>query len=257
MISMLAICACGGGSDIEGRSVVLVHGAWNGAWAWQGVAEDLEARGANVSVVELPAHGDDQTPISKVDLRAYVDAVEAAIDAAEPPVMLVGHSMGGIVVTEAADERAQVLDRLAYVTAFVPKAGDSLLSLAMQDADSELGPALVVQMDQGTVAVADDRLTDVFCADCDPAADDLLHAHYRDEPLLPFTETASLSVGGWAGVRKFYLYAADDHAISPANQTAMTADIEWAGTATVPTSHSPFLSDPTAVVDALVDFAGR
>ena len=252
----LALGACADDDDaIDGRSVVLVHGAWNGAWAWQDVAAGLEARGAEVTVVELPAHGEDQTPIAQVSLRAYIDTVEAAIDAAPGPVMLVGHSMGGVVVTEAADERAAKLDRLVYVTAFVPKAGESLLGLRMQDADSELGAALTIEMAQGIAGVMSDRLTPVFCADCATTANTKLHAAYRDEPLGPFAEPAKLDDGGWVGVPKFYLYAAADHAISPANQQAMTAGISWQATASLATSHSPFLSHPDDVVDVLVEFA--
>lgn len=252
----------GGCSDttrdpVNGRSIVLVHGAWSGAWAWVDVQADLEARGANVTAVELPAHGNDMTPIAAVSMRAYVDTVEAAIDAAPEPVMLVGHSMGGIVITEAADERADKLDRLVYVTAFVPRAGDSLLSLSMHDPDSELGAALAVQMAQGTAAVAADKLVDVFCADCGSGAAAELHARYRDEPLSPFLEPARLTVGGWASVPKFYLYATDDHAISPLNQQQMTAGIDWRATTSISTSHSPFLSAPATVADRLSSFAAQ
>ncbi|HEY0254974.1 MAG TPA: alpha/beta fold hydrolase [Kofleriaceae bacterium] len=171
--------------------------------------------------------------------------------------MLVGHSMGGIVVTEAADERAASLNALIYVTAFVPKAGDSLLSLSMQDPDSELGAALVVQQDRGTAAVMSDKLVEVFRADCTGPEAQNLSAKYRDEPLLPFTEMAKLDDGGYASVPKFYLYAMEDHAISPANQKQMTSGITWTDTAQIQSSHSPFLSEPTMVTDQLAAFLSR
>jgi pimeloyl-ACP methyl ester carboxylesterase len=251
------LSACSSGDAVDGKSIVLVHGAWMGAWAWDDVKADLEARGATVTAVELPAHGADQTPLPSVTLRSYIDTVEVALDAARKPVMLVGHSMGGIVVTQAADERADQLDRLVYVTAFVPKDGDSLLSLSMQDPDSELGTALAVEMDRGLAAVAADRITDVFCADCDVAAAARLAANYRDEPLEPFVEPARLTAGGWNRVPKFYMYADDDHAISPLNQAQMTAGVDWRATSAIPTSHSPFLSVPATVADKLSEFAAR
>ncbi len=147
---------CSDDNALDGKSIVLVHGAWMGAWAWDDVKSDLEARGATVVAVELPGHGSDMTPLASISLRGYIDTVEAAIDAAPKPVMLVGHSLGGIVVTQAADERAADLDRLVYVTAFVPKDGDSLLSLSMQDPDSELGTTLTIDMAQGIAAVESD-----------------------------------------------------------------------------------------------------
>lgn len=252
--AMLAACGDDTRDPFDGKAVVLVHGAWMGAWAWTDVEADLVARGATVTAVELPGHGTDSSPIDQINLRSYVDKVEAAIDASPKPVVLVGHSMGGIVVTEAADERAADLEALIYVTAFVPKAGDSLLSLAMQDPDSELGAALVVQQDRGIAAIAGDKLVDVFCADCGGPAAQLLDAHYRDEPLLPFTESAKLAAGGFPDVRKFYLYAEQDHAITPANQHRMTGGLVWADTAQILSSHSPFLSMPSLVTDQLATF---
>ncbi len=84
---------CGGGAELDGTSVVLVHEAWNGAWAWTAVQQGLEDRGARVVTVELPGHGDDMTSVADISLRSYVDAVEAAIDLAPRPVVLVGHSI--------------------------------------------------------------------------------------------------------------------------------------------------------------------
>lgn len=255
LAAMTTHAGCSDDNALDGKSIVLVHGAWMGAWAWDDVKADLEARGATVAAVELPGHGSDMTPLASISLRGYVDTVEAAIDAAPKPVMLVGHSLGGIVVTQAADERADELDRLVYLTAFVPKDGDSLLSLSMQDPDSELATTLAIEMAQGLAAVHPDKITDVFCADCDAAAAAALDTHYRDEPLAPFVQPARVNAGGWARVAKFYLYASEDHAISPVNQQQMTAGVAWRATASLPTSHSPFLSVPAAVTDQLAIFA--
>ena len=261
MIAIAALATthagCSDKDALDGKSIVLVHGAWMGAWAWDAVKADLVERGAIVTVVELPGHGADTTPLASISLRGYIDVVEAAIDAAPKPVILVGHSLGGIVVTQAADERADDLDRLIYLTAFVPKDGDSLLSLSMQDPDSELGTTLSIEMAQGIASVEADKITDVFCADCDAAGAADLTSHYRDEPLAPFVQPAQITVGGWARVPKFYLYAADDHAISPLNQQQMTAGVDWRATASLPTSHSPFLSVPTNVTDQLAAFAAQ
>src|SRR4051812_7445804 len=170
---------CTGDNALDGRSIVLVHGAWMGAWAWDDVKANLEARGATVVAVELPGHGSDMTPLASISLRGYVDTVDAAIDAAPKPVMLVGHSLGGIVVTQAADERADDLDRLVYLTAFVPKDGDSLLSLSMQDPDSELATTLTIDMAQGLAEIHPDKINEVFCADCGGVAAANLDGHYR------------------------------------------------------------------------------
>ncbi len=82
LASMLAACGDDDSDPFDGQSVVLVHGAWMGAWAWNDVKADLVSRGATVTAVELPGHGADETDVSQIDLRSYIDKVEAAIDAA-------------------------------------------------------------------------------------------------------------------------------------------------------------------------------
>ena len=248
---------CSDKDALDGKSIVLVHGAWMGAWAWDAVKADLVERGAIVTVVELPGHGSDTTPLASISLRGYIDVVEAAIDAAPKPVILVGHSLGGIVVTQAADERADDLDRLIYLTAFVPKDGDSLLSLSMQDPDSELGTTLSIEMAQGIASVEADKITDVFCADCDAAgAADLDVALSRRAARAVRPAGADHRRRLERACRSSISSPSDDHAISPLNQQQMTAGVDWRATASIPTSHSPFLSVPTTVTDQLASLRG-
>src|SRR5690242_14650481 len=107
MFSVLAMATAFGAfacsSSDDRAPVVLVHGAWMGAWAWDDVAVELRARDEAVSVVELPAHGADQSPVADATLDAYVARVTASVDAAGAPVILVGHSMAGVVITEYAE----------------------------------------------------------------------------------------------------------------------------------------------------------
>src|SRR6185295_8426805 len=117
---------------------VLVHGSFHGAWCWQPVVAALEARGARVIAPDLPGHGDDRTPVAQCTLQAYVDRVTAVLDAQEQNVVLVGHSMGGVVITQAAEARAEKIARLVYVCAFVPQNGQALIELAKQDTQSQL-----------------------------------------------------------------------------------------------------------------------
>src|SRR5262245_46877635 len=102
----LALSACSSDDeparDAKPQSFVLVHGAWMGAWSWNDVVPELEAMGSSATAVELPAHGDSTEPVSAATLDAYVAAVSDAVDRASAPVVLVGHSMAGIVITEVA-----------------------------------------------------------------------------------------------------------------------------------------------------------
>ena len=104
VLSALAVTAAGCATPgAPPAPMVLVHGAWMGAAAWDKVAVDLRARGLQVTVVELPGHGKDNTPAEKLSMAGYVDAVVAALPA-QGKAVLVGHSMAGMVVSGAAEK---------------------------------------------------------------------------------------------------------------------------------------------------------
>jgi pimeloyl-ACP methyl ester carboxylesterase len=245
-----------GTDSLTGQTFVLVHGAWMGAWSWDDVRAGLGARGAAVEAVELPAHGDDGSPAAAVTLDAYVQTVAAAMDRAGGPVVLVGHSMAGVVLTAVAEQRPASVASLVYLAAYVPADGQSLQDLGNTDADSLVGPVIAVDTAALTASIPADRLADVFCADCDAARLATLRARYRDEPVVPLGTPVRTTAAGWGSVKKFYLYTEQGRAVSPALQRRMTEGIAWAATRTLPTSHAPFLSAPEGVVEALAAFAG-
>jgi pimeloyl-ACP methyl ester carboxylesterase len=254
LLLFTALTACGACSDDkpgEGKTFVLVHGAFMGAAGWGPVAEELRDHGAAVTVVELPAHGQDATPASAASLAAYVARVGQAIDASGKPVILVGHSMGGIVISQVAERRPADIAKLAYVAAYVPANGQSLLDLATTDQASELGKHLLPRED-GTLDVATDAFANLFCADCTEAARASLLAGYRAEPGAPLQTKVALGAA-FAAVPKIYLRTTRDLVISPALQSQMIATTPMQRTQDLTTSHMPLLSAPTKVAAALLE----
>jgi pimeloyl-ACP methyl ester carboxylesterase len=237
--------------SMQNKTYVLVHGAWMGAWVWQDVANGLKAQGATVAVVELPAHGADTSALPQANLSAYVQRVNAAIDSASGPVILVGHSMGGMVVTQAAEERVDRIQMLVYLAAYLPKNGQKLLDLALTDADSHSGRVLQVDEQSGLANIPADALQDCFLADGSAAAVEALKAYYRPEPLAGFIAPVQTTPERWGSVKKAYFYTQQDHAISYPLQQRMSEGIAFALTHTFDSSHSPFLSRPAEVVAAL------
>ncbi|MCU0341691.1 MAG: alpha/beta fold hydrolase [Spirosomaceae bacterium] len=85
------------------NTYILVHGAWHGAWAWKYVTPLLEAKGHKVLAIDLPGHGADKTPIVNVGLSDYTKKIVEVANAQSGEVILVGHSMGGIPISQAAE----------------------------------------------------------------------------------------------------------------------------------------------------------
>lgn len=107
------------------NTYVLVHGAWLGGWCWDKVVSYLEAAGHKAIAVDLPGHGKNDQPIIEQNMETYTQHVVDVIKAQDEPVILVAHSMGGMSSSQAAARVPEKVKKIVYVTAFLPKDGQS------------------------------------------------------------------------------------------------------------------------------------
>jgi pimeloyl-ACP methyl ester carboxylesterase len=221
-------------------TVVLVHGAWHGAWCWGEVAKRLDAAGVDCVVVENPSVA--RAPSSLADDG---DNVRRALDAIDGPVVLVGHSYGGGVITDAGDHAN--VTHLVYLAAFPLDEGESVSRNALTGGeDTKLGDALAVDGD--LLTVAPDRATEFFYHDCAPDAAAAAVARLR--PMSLAAMTGVTRAVAWRAKPSTYVVCTDDRAVPVALQQSAAARC---GTVIeIPTSHSPFLSRPELVVDVLL-----
>jgi pimeloyl-ACP methyl ester carboxylesterase len=232
------------------RHYVLVHGAWHGAWAWYRVRALLEKRGHTVTVVDLPSHGIDRTPPATVTLNDYAASVLAVVDDAAEPVVLVGHSMAGIVISAVAEARPQKVAKLLSVAAYLLPSGTSLLDGAARDVDSLLLEHLVLE--DGVVAFAPGGLAETFYA-ASPAADvSLARTLVVPNPALPLATPLTLTPGGFGRVRRFYVRTSHDRAVTPAIQDEMLAALPCERVFRMRSDHSPFFSRPRRLAAVLL-----
>jgi pimeloyl-ACP methyl ester carboxylesterase len=223
------------------RSVLLVHGAWHGSWCWEPLLPHLAAAGLDVATVDLPSAGDHG------DLAADVAVVRAALDARPGPTVLLGHSYGGVVVSEAAAGRSDVA-HLVYLCAFMLDAGESLF----QAVGGEAPPWFVVDEADGTITVDPAVGIQVAYADVDPAlAADWL-GRLRPQSIAAFT--APQTAAAWHDVPSTYVACTQDQAIPYPAQQAMSA--RAGGVVTLESSHSPFASMPAEVAAVIAKVAG-
>ena len=225
------------------ETIVLVHGAWSDASAWSQVAPVLKAKGYEVIEVNLPGHGKDNTSFATITLQSYVDAVKKAIGNRRN-ILLVGHSMGGVVISQVAEEIPDQITELVYLGAFLPRNGESLLSLSQQDADSHIGIYLQIDQANGNAMLAKEGIIDVFAADAPKAIADQLVANFKADPLAPFATPVTLTEANFGSVKKVYIHTLNDHAVSYSLQQAMVKNGNVARVYAIPTSHTPFISMP-------------
>jgi pimeloyl-ACP methyl ester carboxylesterase len=240
------------------RPIVLVHGAWSNAAVWDAVAADLRARGLAVREVELPGHGRDTTPPEQLTLQGYTDAVTAALPSSGQAVV-VGHSMAGMVISNVAEQSPGRISTLVYVAAYYPANGESLYQLSQQDPDSHVG-RYWTQADPAHYSPASIRaegIADVFCADCTEDLKAQLVATHRAEAVPPLATSVALTEARFGTVPKVYVYTTQDHAVSYALQTRMTARGTFVRKVELATSHLPMLTRPEALADAIAQAAQR
>jgi pimeloyl-ACP methyl ester carboxylesterase len=224
-------------------TIMLVHGAWHGSWCWTAVRDALHEQGFAAAAVDNPSVTE-----PTADLAADGDNLRRALDAVEGPVVLVGHSYGGAVITDAGTHPK--VDHLVYLTAFALDAGESVAQNALLGGETnELAQAMLFDGDVVTVDPA--RAGELFFHDCPPDVAAAACAQLR-----PMSMAALVGVTrnvAWRKKPSTYVVCTDDRALPLGLQRSGAAR---AGTVVdMPTSHSPFLSRPDELARTLAAIA--
>ncbi|MCG8698947.1 MAG: alpha/beta fold hydrolase [Bacteroidales bacterium] len=234
---------------------VLVHGAWHGNWTFFRLQSRLENAGNTVININLPGHGLDKTPAGNVTLADYSNAIVQVLDTLNEQVVLVGHSMGGIAISMAAEARPNKIDKLVYLAAFMPKNGESMLDLALQDSLSQIGPSLIFDFPNNVVDLRREKIGDIFYDSYTAPYVYLSEMLLTPNPLQPIVTPLTLTVENYGSVRRFYIATNLDQAITPDFQEYMYTEQPCEEVFYINSSHSPFFSHPTRLKKILTRIA--
>jgi pimeloyl-ACP methyl ester carboxylesterase len=237
------------GDDKPKPTILLVHGGWDNSTGWNDVVAKLQGRGFKVVAPANPLR----------DLASDSAYISSVLDTIEGPIVLVGHSYGGAVITNAAVGHENV-KALVYIAGFAPEAGESLFQLVTMNPGSEIGPTTLTTRPyplanggEGTdLYLTKQGFRTAFAGDLPQRTTDLMFATQR-----PFSQEAFVSLSGspaWKSIPSWYLVASEDHAIPPATQRFM-ANRAGAHTREVKSSHVPQIPRPDAATRIILEAA--
>lgn len=223
--------------DPSPRNVVLVHGGFVDGSGWEGVYRALRSDGFTVSVVQNPT----------ISLAGDAEATRRVVAAQDGPVILVGHSYGGAVITEAGNDPK--VAGLVYIAAFAPDRGESVSSLIKDPPPGAPIPP-ILPPENGYLLLDKGKFAASFAADVDPEL-----AAFMADAQVPWGLEAlggTISEPAWRSKPSWYLVASDDRMIPPAAQRAMS---QRAGATVVEVagSHAIYVSQPAAVAKLIVE----
>ncbi|PKB71376.1 MAG: hypothetical protein BZY87_05845 [SAR202 cluster bacterium Io17-Chloro-G6] len=237
---------------------VLVHGASHGSWCWDKVVPLLEAQGHEAVAVDLPGntYGEFDIPAARVTLDTYANHVCKILDQLKEPVVLVGHSLGGLTITRAAEYRPDKIRSLVYLTALLLGSGQAMMTVDSRESDAVRAAlqrdSWTVSDDLSTISFPEETLKDRFYNDC--SDDDVAWAKSMvvPQPAGPLMDPLNTTEANYGRVPKVYIECELDGALGLPYQREMQGNIPCHRTITMNTGHSPFLSAPVELAAHLV-----
>lgn len=232
------------------RNVLLIHGAWHGAWSWAGLQHHLDLLGVPSHSLDLPGHGISDRPIG--DVHHDADAVVDALRILGPDTVLAGHSYGGAVITQAAALHPAVA-HLVYIAAFALDDGESVNGFLRNAPRHRVDLAEIMHPDpDGTITELDPERAGALLY---PGVNDEQRAAMvaRLSPQSISSMTTPISGSPRASIPSTYIRCLRDRAVHPEHQQIMAARCE--STIELDADHSPFIDDPELVAGLLAKIA--
>lgn len=235
---------------------VLVHGSFHGNWCWSRLIPLLEREGYKVFAPNLPASGGDPAPIENADLASYATRVASVIDGIAGPVILVGHSMGGIVTSQVSEQRSDRLAAAIYINGLLLRNDESLGSFL--DANKALNvddlvlKNMKVSADGQIATFPPEKAAEVFYNTCTPADADWAKSQLTPQRTKVYGDKLQLTPERYGKVKRFYVKGSKDHGVSPLYQDAMLKNTPCDQVFTLDGDHSPFLSAPDKLAEIIL-----
>lgn len=238
---------------------ILIHGSWHGGWCFDPVRAILEGAGHDVIAPDLPGMGGDEAALRAVTLQGWADFVAGLCrGATQRPVVLAGHSRGGLVVSQAAETAPAAIDALVYICAMMLPDGMSRAMFKDMEGPNPSFDAIIAPVHGGAGTVVDpDGAREVFAQLSPPNLVTAAMARLVAEPPSPRAAPLRLTAERFGALPRTYVECTADRTIPIASQRRMQALVPGADIVTLDADHSPYLSRPAELAAALIAAAGR
>ncbi|MGA0961421.1 MAG: alpha/beta hydrolase [Ilumatobacteraceae bacterium] len=227
------------------RNVLLVHGAWHGAWCWAPLQQALDEMGISSHAIDLPGHGISPHPLG--DLHGDAAAVVEALNTLPTDTLLVGHSYGGAVISQAASHSDRIA-HLMYIAAFALEQGESVNGF-LKNAPRhkvELSEIIVPSQD-GTTSLDPDRAGALLYPG---SSNEIRSAHtQRLSPQPIVTMTQEVDGSSQSRIESTYVLCNQDRAVHPEHQRIMAN--RCSTIVEIDSGHSPFIDDPATIANII------
>lgn len=231
---------------------LLIHGAWHGAWCWQPLIAELGKAGHQARAIDLPGMGEDRTPLAEVTLQGCTERIVRELRSYRSPPILVGHSMGGLFITTAADAVPALVRCTVYLCAFLPQDGESLISLASRPEGATTALHQQTAADGLCTTVEPENARVAFYGRCPESQARTASLRLTPQPLQPVLEPVKLAHADGSSSRA-YIECTEDRAITIALQRLMASRAKGIRRYSLATDHSPFLSLPQELTQVLAE----
>ncbi len=236
---------------------ILIHGAWHGSWCWERIIPLLEQQGHSVLAPDLPGMGKDSTPLDTITLDYWAQFVADLVRQQAEPVLLLGHSRGGIVISQAAEYASAHIQKLIYLSAFLVPNGATLVDMVRTynpNPEAQQNK-YILSADKKFSTTIPEAIPNLFYNTTPECWANRAASQVSQEPMVVSSTPLKLSEQYFGSVPRIYIECRQDKAVPIALQRAMISALPCQEVLSLDTDHSPFYSAPELLVQKLLHCA--